>query len=423
MKKRITSLLICGLLGIGAIAGCGGTNDSDAVKLTVWGSASQESTLNEMVEEFKKANPEKKYDIKVGICEEDMAYSIVGKDPSAAADVFCYSNDQLIPLLRVGALVRIGGNYLETIKQNNSADSVASGSVRYGTDKEEVYGYPYTDNGCFLVYDKSVVTDEQATTLEGIIEACESKNKEIGWPLDVPWYTAGWFFTFGCEYSVEYDYDKNYKETEVRLEGFNGEAGIKASKAMAILADSKALYGKNIKNSTITDNFNAGKMAVAVTGPWLAKSLQTKLGENYGVSKLPTVTVDGETVQIKSFEGYKLIGVNSHCATPAEAHKLAQFLSSEAMQKVRFEKHLMGPTNNSVAALDMVKNDVTVKALKSQNASAVEQVSVPANFWEPVKSYGLNILDKLLNETGTGGKLTYKQQLDTMVNLMKSSIN
>ncbi len=71
----------------------------------------------------------------------------------------------------------------------------------------------------------------------------------------------------------------------------------------------------------------------------------------------------------------------------------------------------------------MVKNDVTVKALKSQNASAVEQVSVPANFWEPVKSYGLNILDKLLNETGTGGKLTYKQQLDTMVNLMKSSIN
>ena len=54
MKKRITSLLICGLLGVGAIAGCGGSNDSDVVKLTVWGSASQEATLIEMVEEFKK---------------------------------------------------------------------------------------------------------------------------------------------------------------------------------------------------------------------------------------------------------------------------------------------------------------------------------------------------------------------------------
>ena len=151
MKKRITSLLICGLLGVGAIAGCGGSNDSDVVKLTVWGSASQEATLIEMVEEFKKANPDKKYDIKVGNCEEDMAYSIVGQDPSAAADVFCYSNDQLIPLLRVGALARIGGSYLEMIKENNSADSVAAGSVRYGTDKEEVYGYPYTDNGCFLI--------------------------------------------------------------------------------------------------------------------------------------------------------------------------------------------------------------------------------------------------------------------------------
>ncbi len=425
MKKQITSLLVCGLLGFGAMAcaaGCG--SKGDVIELTVWASAAQEATFKEMVEEFKKANPDKNYNIKVGIGEEDMAYSNVSKDVSAAADVYCYANDQLIPLLRAGALARIGGTNLEFIKSNNSSESIESGSVYYGTDKEEIYGYPYaSDSGCFLMYDKSVITEEQTATLEGIIAACENKNKQIGWALDVPWYTAGWFFTFGCDYSVEYDYKNNFKETAVGLEGFNGAEGIKASKAMHKLASSKAFAGKSTDNSTITDKFGTGAMAAAVTGTWLAKSVQEKLGANYGVCKLPTVTVDGETKQLASFKGYKLLGVNSHCENPAEAHRLAKFLSSEAMQKVRFDKHLTVPTNNAVSALDEVKNDATVKALNKQNAFAVDQVSVPSNFWEPLKSYGLNIIDNLLNETGSGGKLSYQERLNKMVELMKSSIN
>ena len=287
-----------------------------------------------------------------------------------------------------------------------------------------MYGYPYaSDNGYFMFYDKSVISDEQAQTLEGVIAACESKKKKIGWALDVPWYTAGWFFSFGCTYSVSYDYDSNYAESEVGLEGFNGESGIKASKAMAKLTSSTAFAGKGTDNNIITSRFGTGDMAAAVSGTWLAKSLQETLGENYGVCKLPTVTVDGETKQLASFKGYKLFGVNSHCGNLPEAHKLAQFLSSEAMQEVRFEKHLIGPTNKAVTALDAVKNDATIAALNAQNAFAVEQVSVPSNFWEPLKAYGLNIIDDLLNEQGTGGKLSYQRQLDTMVSLMKSSIN
>ncbi len=428
MKKQITSFVICGLLSFGALAcaaGCGGTGGKgDTIKLTVWGSAAQETTFKEMVEEFKKANPDKNYDITVGIGEEDMAYSNVSKDTSAAADVFCYANDQLIPLLRSGTLARIGGENLEFIKSSNSVDSVEAGSINYGTAEEEVYGYPYASgNGYFLVYDKSVITEEQTATLEGVIAACENKNKQIGWALDVPWYTAGWFFSFGCNYSVKYDYKNNYKETEVGLEGFNGEEGIKASKAMHKLTLSKSFAGSNTDNNTITTKFGTGDMAAAVTGTWLVKSIQQKLGDNYGVCKLPTVTVEGETKQLASFIGYKLLGVNSHCKNPAEAHRLAKFLSSEAMQKVRFEKHLTVPSNNTLLALDSVKNDVTVTALNEQNKVALEQVSVPTNFWEPLKTYGSYIIKDLLNEMGTDGKLSYQERLNTMVELMKSSIN
>ncbi|MDE7329810.1 MAG: extracellular solute-binding protein [Clostridia bacterium] len=425
MKKRIVSLLACGTIAAGAVCGVAGCDSG--TKLTVWASAAQQETLAQMVEEFKAANPDINYDIRIGIGEEDMAYSNVSKDASAAADVYCYSNDQLVPLLRVGALARLGGEKLAAVKANNSAESVKAGSINYGKETEMVYGYPYaSDNGYFMFYDKSVLSETDVTSLDTIIEKCEAAGKKIAWALDVPWYTAGWFFTFGCTYNVEYDYNQNYKESVVELNGFDGEAGIKASKAMAQLADSSAFAGKGTDNNTITTGFSTGTTAVAVTGTWLAKSIQQSLGDNYGVCELPSVTVDGETVHLASFTGYKLIGVNAHSSNLPEAHALAAFLSGESMQKVRFEKHLIGPTNTVVANLDAVKNDPTIKALNAQTAHAVEQTSVPSNFWEPLKSYGLNIMDKLVDETGSGEgankKLTYQQRLTQMVNLMKSSL-
>ena len=55
-------------------------------------------------------------------------------------------------------------------------------------------------------------------------------------------------------------------------------------------------------------------------------------------------------------------------------------------------------------------------ALNEQNAYAVDQISVPSNFWEPLRSYGLNIIDKLIDETGTKGEnFTYQNYLDKMV--------
>lgn len=422
MKKRIISMLACGVLAASSVVGlaaCG--KDAETVELTLWGTATQQETFKQMAEEFKKANPDVNYNIKVGIGEEDMAFSNVGKDPDAAADVYCYSNDQLVPLLRVGALARLGGSYLENVKSTNTEESVKSGSTGWGTADEKVYGYPYaSDNGYFMYYDKSVVTDEQAGSLEAIISACEAANKQIAWALDVPWYTAGWFFTFGGEYSVTYDDKHNEKSVDIN---FDGDVGIKASKAIAKLTESKSFAGEGTKDTTITTGFATRKTAVAVSGTWNAKRIKESLGDDYGVCKLPTVTVDGETEQLYSFKGYKLFGVNPHSGDKiAHAHKLAAFLSSESLQKERFEKHLIGPTNKVLVESDEVKNDAAIKALNAQNAFAVEQTSVPSKFWEPLKGYGLSIIQGLVDETGSGDKLTYAEQLAKMVAQIKGSV-
>lgn len=419
MKKRIVSMLICGALAASSVAGltaCG----NKGLELTVWGSAAQQETLKQMVAKFEEANPETKYNIKVGICEEDMAVSNIAPDPSAAADVFCYSNDQLVPLLRVGALAKLGGIFLDNVKTENSEDSVASGSIAYGTADEKVYGYPYaSDNGYFMFYDKSVITDEQVGSLESIISVCETKNKKIAWAVDVPWYTAGWFFAFGCDYSVEYDYNDNYKEKNIEI-SLNNEGGINACKAMSKLTSSKAFLGKSTDNEKIITGFTTKSTAVAVSGTWNAPQIKKILGENYGVCKLPTVNVNGQDVQLSSFKGYKLFGVNPHSGDKiVEAHKLAAFLSSEAMQAERFEKYMVGPTNN--AAANAVKDDATFAALNAQKQFAKEQTSVPSSFWEPLKGVGLNIIDGLLSESGGNGKLSYADKLSAVEKQIKNS--
>lgn len=419
MKKRLMALLACGVLSASAVAGLTACGDK-GLELTVWGSAAQQETLKQMVAKFEEANPDTKYNIKVGICEEDMAVSNIAPDPSAAADVFCYSNDQLIPLLRVGALAKLGGAFLKDVKATNMEEAVSSASIAYGTDDEAVYGYPYaSDNGYFMFYDKSIVTDDDAKTLETIISACEKEGKKIAWALDVPWYTAGWFFAYGCDYSVEYDYNDNYKEQNIEI-SLNNEGGINACKAMAKLTASSSFAGKETDNEKIITGFQTHNTAVAVSGTWNAAQIKNILGANYGVCKLPTVNVNGTDVQLSSFKGYKLFGVNPHSGDNiVEAHKLAAFLSSEAMQAERFEKHMVGPTN--IAAANAIKDDVTFLALNAQKEFAKEQTSVPTSFWEPLKGVGLNIIDDLLDEAGSSGKLSYTAKLSAVEKQIKNS--
>ena len=87
---------------------------------------------------------------------------------------------------------------------------------------------------------------------------------------------------------------------------------------------------------------------------------------------------------------------------------LAAYLSGEAMQQLRFENHKIGPSNTKVAASEAVQANKALAALSAQNAFAVAQTAVPANFWDPVKAFGLAIMDGL-------AETEYQAKLDTMV--------
>ena len=405
MKKKV--ILIASLLAAAAMlgacrsmpedsgAGSSGSGSGQTVRLTLWGPTEQQKMLGEMVEQFKKENKGTRYEITLAVVSEADAYKTIGTDVSAGADVYAFANDQIGNLYRAGALAQIGGKNLETMKKENGEGAVNSAYLFGG-----YYGYPYTaDNGYFLYYDKSAVSSPD--TLEGILTDLSAKNKKLVIDLDEPWYTSGFFFGTGCKYEVTYD--ESGKESAVTCDFNDATKGVAAGKAMIALNEHSAFL--NGGDDELKAGFSGGSVGAAVSGTWNAEAIQDALGANYAAAKLPTFTVDGNTYQMSSFAGYKLYGVNPTSDHLVEAHKLAAFLSSEAMQLKRFNDVAAGPSNTNAANSAGVKANVALAALSAQGAYAVPQSSVPTNFFNAVQAFGEELTAKRVTTANLQQKL------------------
>lgn len=408
MKKQFIALALGAIMALGITAGCSNSSDDGTISLTLWGAANQQTMLKEMVEEFKKENSDTTYDIKVEVVGESDAYSKLKTDVSKGADVYAFANDQLVNLKKIGAVARVGGTYETNIKANNDESSVKAATIA-----GNIYAYPYSsDNGYFMYYDASVISETQAQTIEGILSACQTAGKKFVYAVKNSWYAAGFFFGAGCDYSTTYD------ETGTVIQSvtcdFDSDKGVVAAKGMMQLVESNAwLTGDD---AVITAGFNDGSVAAAVTGTWNAEAIQGYLGNNYKACKLPTFNVDGTDYQLGSFSGFKMYGVNPTSAHVGEAHKLAAFLSSEAMQEKRFDELGTGPSNTKVAALEKVKSNVALAAVAAQMPYARIQESVPSNFWTAVDALGTEI------EVGEVTTANVSTKLQEVAKLIKESV-
>ena len=234
------------------------------------------------------------------------------------------------------------------------------------------------DNGYFLYYDKSVLSEEDVQTLDGILAKANEAGKKVFMDVSNGWYIASFFLGAGCTLGL----DENGKQTC----DFNNEAGVAAGEAIrAFTADPAFLTGDDsVLTGGMGDTICAG-----VSGTWNAAAIQEKLGENYAACKLPTFTLNGEQVQMSSFIGTKLIGVNTQTAHPVEAMMLAEFLTNEEAQQLRFEMREIGPSNSNVAASEEVQANIALAALAEQSQYGVSQKYVLGNFWTPSEAFGL----------------------------------
>lgn len=353
------------------------TMDFGSGEIKIWVPDAVTSVTETLCNSFFEAHPEMNgYTVAIEPMGEGDAAGNVITDVEAAPDLYAFAQDQMARLVTAGALTTINGDYATFVKESNDAGAAAAAQVG-----SEVYAFPLTsDNGYFLYYDKSVVTDP--SSLEQIIADCEAAGKNFYFDTD-SWYQTAFFFGTGCKLEFETDEDGNFTGI---TNTYASENGLKAIKAIRTMSESK-IY---MDGSSVGDAVN---WAAIVDGTWDSSSAKEILGDNYACAPLPKFTVDGETFQLGGFGGFKLMGVKPQ----AEAGKLvvclelAKYLSDTDAQLTRFKEVGWGPSNLAAQQDPAVQADEALSALGEQLQYTIPQGQYPGDYWSEADALGETI--------------------------------
>lgn len=420
MKKSVK--IVCGVLvaaaSFGAVAckgGCNGEMQDSAIKLTVWVSEADKGFATQVADDFKAKNPDKNYQIVIDVQGENDVATRVLNDVENAADVYSCLNDQFPKLVNGDALTRIAGERLERIRKVNSQDAIDSAVLKVD-GQDGVYGMPYTDNTFFLYYNKAALTETDVKSMDGILSKC-SAGKQFAFPMTDGWYSTS--FYFGKKLGYEVSYDKDLAETKIVCD-FDNQTGEKVTEAMwGYVKDNRVKADAN--DSKITAGFNDGSIIAAVSGIWNRNAIEAALGENFAATKLPTYTFDKgsaaeEQVQLVSFAGYKLMGVNNYSKHKTDALDFAEFYTNRENQIKHFEARGFVPTDEEARKDERVQGDVCAKAITQQLAYTKTQKGVPSTLWVPMEGLGTAMV------TGAqSGSFDLKAQLKACVDAIEKN--
>ncbi len=170
--KKLLAIVLTVVMMLSLVSFASAEGFSGDIK--VWVADAVVDFTKEQGEAFKTAYPEYAgINVTVEpVGEGDAATSMI-QDVEAGADIYGFAQDQLGRLVVAGAIIDLDPEIAEVVKAENDAGSVAA--VTMG---ETMYAYPMTsDNGYFLYYDKSVVTDP--STVEAVLADCEAAGKSF----------------------------------------------------------------------------------------------------------------------------------------------------------------------------------------------------------------------------------------------------
>lgn len=419
MRKKILATVLSVLM-VGSLMGCQGTasettsetadaaetteltdaadtNDSGVVELTIWAEEDNFDMLNTMIESFKQEYAgQAEFDITLSPQSDDDVRDVMLSNVHEGADLFHFPDDQLNSLITGGVLSEVPN--ADEVKAANVEGAVSAACLN-----DVLYGYPMTaDNGYFLYYNKNFLTEEDVKTLDGILAAAGAAGKQMTMDLTSGWYMYSFFGNTGMDMGLNDDgvtNHCNWNTTEGSVTGMHvGEAIVNAisNPAFKIGGDADLLAGAQ-----------DGSVVAGISGVWNAIAIKEAWGDDYGAVKLPTFTCNGNQVQMASFKGYKMIGVNSYSEHLDWAHKLANWITNEENQTLRFTMRNQGPSNINAAASDEVAKVPAIAAVMEQSQYGVLQ-RIGNSYWGACT----NFINTLAEKRPSGADL--QEVLDTL---------
>lgn len=405
MKKKFffVFLSICMLF---LAAACGGQEQSpvtseaaqETVNLTVWGAEEDEALLQEIFSSFQEHYAgEASFQISYQPQSESKCKDALLGDLEGGADVFAFADDQVAALAAAGGLDPISN--AADIRSANLSAAVDAASVG-----DTLYAYPLTaDNGYFLYYNKAYFSEEDVQSLERMLEAAEQAERLIVMDWTSAWYVYAFFGNTGLEIGMNEDGITNY----CTWNSIDGPIrGVDVAQSMLSIAASPSFASRT--DTEFLAGVQDGSVIAGISGVWNAVAVTEAWGENTGAAKLPTYTCRGQQVQMASFSGCKLIGVNAYSQHPEWAARLAEWITNESNQRLRFELRGQGPSNINAANSPEVQNSPAIAALLAQSEFSQLQ-RVGGKFWDPVAVFAGSMAEG--NPSGT----PLQEQMDRMV--------
>ncbi|MFS9102662.1 extracellular solute-binding protein [Streptococcus australis] len=411
MKRTILrSAAVLGTVGFASLllVACGGKKeDSSSAKneLTVYVDNGYKSYMEEAAKAFEKESGTK-VNIKTGDALGGLDKLSLDNQSGKAPDVM------MAPYDRVGGLGNDGQLAEVALNKDSKTDKTTESLV---TNGGKVYGAPAVIETLVLYYNKDLLQEAPKTFGELEELAKDSKYDFAGEDGKNTAFLADWtnfYYAYGLlSGNGGYVFGKN--GTDPKDIGLNNQGAIDG------IEYAKTWYAKWPKGlqdtkgaaNFIQTQFQEGKTAAIIDGPWKASSLK-EAKVNYGVATIPTLP-NGKAYS--AFGGGKAWVIPAGANNPEAAQKFVDFLTTTDQQKAFYDKTNEVPANTEAREYAVGKNDELTTAVVKQfeNAQPMPNISEMSTVWDPAATMLFDAVS---------GKKSAKDAADDAVKLIKETI-
>lgn len=294
-----------------------------------------------------------------------------------AADVM------MAPYDRVGSLGSDG--QLSEVKLSDGAKTEDTTKSLVTAADGKVYGAPAVIESLVMYYNKDLVKDAPKTFADLENLAKDSKYAFAGEDGKTSAFLADWtnfYYAYGLlAGNGAYVFGQNGKDPkDIGLANDGSIAGINYAKSWYEKWP-KGMQDGTAAGNLIQTQFQEGKTAAIIDGPWKAQALKDAK-VNYGVATIPTLPNGKEYA---AFGGGKAWIIPSSTKNLEGAQKFVDFLVSTEQQKAFYDATNEIPANTEARSYAEGKNDELTTAVIKQfkNAQPIPNISQMSAVWEP----------------------------------------
>ncbi len=386
------------VLALATLAACGSSassnksssSSSNSVKgnVILWVDPANVDSYKTLVTGFEKKYPDVKVKVNQSPTGSANAKTDVGKDPAKAADVFKVPNDQLGAMAEAGYINPLSPDATKWVDKNDI--SVAGEAVSW---KGKYYAYPQDQQSNIIFYNKAKFSEAPTSWTQF------TQDKAIGTDFT---NSYNWYPAFLSNGTVLFG-----KGGEI-LDGTDvaRDAGLQV---LNWFAKQKSNTGVVQSGQALLADLKSGKTSAVLDGPWDESNVKKILGDNYGVTTLPTIDFGSGEKKMQAFSGVGTLAVNCASKNQVAASSLAQYLSNADSQKELYKANNAIPVAKTLQTDSDITADPAAQAVIKQVPEDTLMPKMPemATFW--------NLAAPLINNTylGKTPASQYASQLKT----------